>query len=159
MGATNFADDNFGKTVGEAYRKQVDSDCYNFGHSGYTGTLAEKDGYVLIDRPPRVRADRLGDLIFDAEQWMFWLDTGEKYRHAYIKPKAKCKKAWARLNECYPPRGFKQGVMDARDICVTYGEKWGPALAVELSPAEKKERWNGLPRGSKAFMFFGMASC
>jgi len=154
MGATEFADDNFGKTVDEAYNKQVDSDYYNFGHAGYTGTLAEKDGYVLINRPPRIRADRLMDIIIDAERWMFWDGTDEKYRHAYPKPPAKCRKAWYRLCEWYPDR-----VGGAREICNTYGEKWGPALAVELSPAEKKERWNGLPRGSKTFLFFGMASC
>ena len=159
MGATEFAIDNFGKTIGDAYNKQVDSDCYNFGHSGYTGTLAEKDGYVLIDRPNRITAGRLMDTIIDAEQWMFWDDTDEKYRHAYSKPKARCRVAWERLDKWYPPRGFKQGVIDARDICKTYGEKWGPALAVEQSPAEKKKRWNGLPRGSKTFLFFGMASC
>ena len=171
MGATEFADDNFGKTVGDAFNKQCDSDQYNFGHSGYTGTLAEKDGFVLLNRPPRIRADRLKDIIIDAERWMCWADTDEKYRHAYTKPPAKCRKAWERLNEWYHPVTGETvpweyslpdrlyvGV-DARDICKTYGEKWGPALAVELSPAEKKERWNGLPRGSKAFLFFGMASC
>tara|TARA_Y100001949_G_scaffold146661_1_gene130288 strand:- start:194 stop:697 length:504 start_codon:yes stop_codon:yes gene_type:complete len=167
MGATEFAIDNFGKTVGDAYNKQVDSDHYEHGHSGYTGTLAEKDGFVLIDRPTRITAGRLMDTIIDAEQWMFWLYTDEKCRYAYIKPKAKCKKAWARLNEWFPsnPRTGKFFVEDhaygvgASDICRLYGEKWGPALAVEQSPAEKKARWNDLPRGSKTFLFFGMASC
>ena len=163
MGATEFADDNFGKTVGDAYNKQVDSDHYNFGHSGYTGTLAEKDGYVLIDRPPRIRADRLKDIIFDAERWLFWLETDEKYRHAYTEPEAKCRKAWERLSEWYPyvhPMFHPMVYGYSADrICKLYEDKWGPALAVELSPAEKKERWNGLPRGSKTFLFFGMASC
>ena len=157
MGATEFAIDNVGKTVGDAYNKQVHSDHYNIGHSGYTGTLAEKDGYVLIDRPPRIRAVRLMDIIIDAERWMFWLDTDEKYRHAYQQPPAKCRKAWERLNLLCTPG--QRDVVGSRDLCQLYGEKWGPALAVELSPAEKKERWNGLPRGSKAFLFFGMASC
>lgn len=154
MGATEFAIDNTGKTAGEAYDTQVDSDRYNFGHSGYTGTMAEKDGFVLIDRPTRIRASRLMDTIVDAEQWAFWVDTDEKYRHVYTKPKARCEKAWYRLCEWYPDR-----VGGARDICKTYGEKWGPALAVEQSPAEKKERWSGLPRGTKTFLFFGMAPC
>ena len=160
MGATEFAIDNFGKDLNDAYNKQVTSDRYNFGHSGYTGTLAEKDGCVLIDRPPRITAGRLVDTIIDAEQWMFWMDTDEKYRHAYAKPKAGCRQAGERLNEWYHPvRGFKQGAIDARGICNTYGEKWGPALAVEQSPAEKKKRWSDLPRGTKTFLFFGMASC
>jgi len=153
MGATEFFIDNFGKTVNEAYRKQVDHDFYEHGHGGYTGTLAEKDGFILITRPPRIRADRLKDLIIDAEQWMYWMDTDEKYRgQVYTEPKAKCRKAWYQLIEKYPAGG-------ARNICKTYGEKWGPALAVEQSPAEKKARWNDLPRGSKTFLFFGMASC
>ena len=99
------------------------------------------------------------DTIIDAEQWMFWMDTDEKYRHAYAKPKAGCRQAWERLNAWYPPRGFKQGVMDARDLCKIYDDKWGPALAVEQSPAEKQKRWSDLPRGSKTFLFFGLASC
>jgi hypothetical protein len=151
MGATEFAIDNVGKTVGDAFDKQATSDQYNFGHSGYTGTLAEKDGFVLIDRPPRITAGRLMDTIIDATDWLFWLDTDEKYQHAYAKPKAKCQKAWQRLQQWYPG--------GARRICETYDDKWGPALAVEQSPAEKKERWSGLPRGTKTFLFFGMASC
>jgi len=158
MGATEFAIDNVGKDTGDAFDKQVASDRYNFGHSGYTGTMAEKDGFVLINRPPRITAGRLMDTIIDATQWMFWLDTDEKYRHAYAKPKARCRDAWERLNKWYPDRtGRRPG--GARDICNTYDEKWGPALAVEQSPAEKKERWKGLPRGTKTFLFFGMASC
>jgi len=165
MGATEFAIDNVGKTVGDAYNKQVDSDHWEHGHSGYTGTLAEKDGFVLIARRPRITAGRMMDTIIDAEQWMFWLDTDEKYRHAYAKPKARCRDAWQRLCQWYPDRGtvHESGAihvgMNARDICGVYGEKWGPALAVEQSPAEKKERWSGLPRGTKTFLFFGMASC
>ncbi len=159
MGACDFSIDNFGPNLGAAYHKQVNSDQYNFGHAGYTGTLAEKDGVILIDRPPRITAGRLVDTIVDARQWMFWLDTDEKYQHLYAKPKARCRGAWDRLNNWYPPRGFKQGVMDARDLCKIYDDKWGPALAVEQSPAEKQKRWSDLPRGSKTFLFFGLASC
>ena len=160
MGACDFSIDNFGPNLGAAYHKQVNSDQYNFGHAGYTGTLAEKDGVGLIVRPPRITAGRLVDTIIAAEQWKFWMDTDEKYRHAYAKPKAGCRQAWERLNEWYHPvRGFKQGAIDARGICNTYGEKWGPALAVEQSPAEKKKRGSDLPRGTKTFLFFGLASC
>ena len=150
MGATEFAIDNTGKTVGEAYDTQVDSDHWEHGHSGYTGTLAEKDGFVLIKRPTRITAGRLMDTIIDAEQWMFWLDTDEKYRHVYTKPPAKCRKAWDRLCGWFPyvhplfhPMVYGYG---ADRICQLYGDKWGPALAVEQSPAEKKERWSDLPR-------------
>jgi hypothetical protein len=156
MGATEFAIDNVGKTIAEAYEKQVTSDRYNFGHAGYTGTLAEKDGFVLIDRPPRITAGRMMDTITDATQWLFWLDTDEKYRHAYAKPKARCRQAWQRLQQWQTQQ---VGWGDARRICEIYDDKWGPALAVEQSPAEKKERWKGLPRGTKTFLFFGMASC
>jgi hypothetical protein len=159
MGATEFAIDNTGKTVGEAYDTQVDSDHYEHGHSGYTGTLAEKDGFVLIKRPTRITAGRLMDTIIDAEQWMFWLGTDEKYRHVYTKPKAKCRVAWDRLCGWYPVGPPFTSAPTARGICDIYGEKWGPALAVEQSPAEKKERWSGLPRGTKTFLFFGMAPC
>ena len=152
MGACDFSIDNFGPNLGAAYHKQVDSDQYNFGHAGYTGTLAEKDGVIEIDRPPRITAGRLMDTIVDASQWYFWLDTDEKYQHLYAKPKVRCRDAYYRLRKWYP-------TAHAHDIIKTYDDKWGPALAVEQSPAEKKKRWSDLPRGSKTFLFFGMASC
>ena len=152
MGATEFAIDNFGPTLGDAYNKQVGSDHYDYGHSGYTGTTAEKDGVIEIDRPPRITAGRVMDTVRDASQWYFWLETDEKYQHLHVRPKVRCRDAYYRLREWYP-------TAHAHDIIKTHDDKWGPALAVEQSPAEKKKRWNGLPRGSKTFLFFGMASC
>ena len=101
-----------GKTVGEAYDTQVDSDRYEHGHSGYTGTLAEKDGYVLIKRPTRITAGRLMDTIIDAEQWAFWVGTPEKYRHAYAKPKARCRHAWERLDKWFPEAKQASDILD-----------------------------------------------
>lgn len=160
MGASEFAIDNFGRNLSEAYNKQVDSDYYDHGHAGYTGTLVEKDGLIELKRPPRITAKRLSDTIAEAAHWWWWAyDTEEKYQHLHDKPSAKYRQAWDRLNEWFPPRGFKQGFMDADDICRLYDDKWGPAFAIEQSPAEKKKRWHDLPRGSKTFLFFGNASC
>ena len=159
MGATDFQIDNFGKDLNEAYNKQVKSDYYDFGHSGYTGTMVECDGLIELDRPPRITAIRLMETIQDAVQWWWWAEGDLKYRQAGDKPKAECRHAWERLSQWFPPRGFKQGFMDADDICRLYDDKWGPAFGVEQSPAEKKARWHDLPRGSKTFLFFGSAAC
>lgn len=63
MGAEVFFHATEGKTVDEAFRKAVDEACYDYGHAGYTGTIAEKDSYVVIkcpkDRKPQEYADSL----------------------------------------------------------------------------------------------------
>jgi hypothetical protein len=158
MGACEFAIDNIGKTVAEAFDQPVESARFNYGHAGYTGTMAEKDGFVLIDRPPRITADRLMATIIDATQWAFWLDTAEKYRHVYTKPEKRCEKAWDRLCKWFPHGEYYGPTRSAESLCKHYDDKWGPAIAVEQSPAEKKERWKNIPRGSKTFLFFGLAS-
>lgn len=48
MGANKFASVAKGKDADEAFRKAVEQAEYEYGHRGYTGTIAEKDDYVLV---------------------------------------------------------------------------------------------------------------
>lgn len=63
MGAETFFQRATGKTAKEAFNNAVDSAAYDHGHSGYTGTIAEKNEFVIIDVPdgvdPRVHANQL----------------------------------------------------------------------------------------------------
>jgi len=45
MGASFFTTISHGNTIGEAFDEAVRRAQYDHGHSGYTGTIAEKPGY------------------------------------------------------------------------------------------------------------------
>lgn len=52
MGAEYFETRAVGKTAREAFKAARDEAFYDHGHSGYTGTIAEKPGYKMVDRLP-----------------------------------------------------------------------------------------------------------
>ena len=172
MGAIELSVDCIGKTVDEAYKDQVDHDLYEYGHGGYTGTLAEKDGFILIPRPPRYTAEKVEATFWLADSYYWWLEWGSRPE---TRPAKGGKAALDLLKKWYP-----KGDLDARGrgagmtmqswmvgglivdweylLRSVLDEKWGPALAIEQSPAERKRRWNNLPRGHKTWTFFGLAS-
>lgn len=156
MGAADFYNEGLGKTPEEAFGATRDRAAWEHGHGGYTGTIAEKYDFMLIERPARVTARALVDTIAQA-----WSDE----------------KAKAKLAKWYPHTHER--------IFATYDDKWGPCLAVEADPAltkKVKERYEGLrastyhtdmrgreipgsrkklgpsARGQKVYVFFGTAS-
>jgi hypothetical protein len=50
MGANTFVQSARGKTAKDAFVNAVQDACYEYGHGGYTGTLAEKHSYVMIGK-------------------------------------------------------------------------------------------------------------
>lgn len=48
MGAETFFVEASGKTAEMAFSKAVEEARYDFGHRGYTGTIAEKGDFVMI---------------------------------------------------------------------------------------------------------------
>lgn len=48
MGATNFACIGRGKDANEAFSSAREDALYEHGHGGYTGSIAEKDGFKLV---------------------------------------------------------------------------------------------------------------
>jgi hypothetical protein len=63
MGALTFETDAEGADVAKAFQAAVDQALYDHGHSGYTGTIAEKDSYVVIESTPMTpeAAEELAD--------------------------------------------------------------------------------------------------
>lgn len=57
MGGTTFECTAQGATVQEAFDAAVKQAQYDHGHSGYTGTIAECDGFVVITLGPLTLAD------------------------------------------------------------------------------------------------------
>jgi len=49
MGATNFVTKSKGKTAMESFKKAIKEAQWEHGHGGYTGTIAEKDSFIMID--------------------------------------------------------------------------------------------------------------
>lgn len=65
MGSDNFMIRVLGKNPKDAFLKAVEEARYEYGNRGYTGTIAEKDSFVVIERPkckdPHVFAEELMD--------------------------------------------------------------------------------------------------
>jgi len=51
MGALEFEIEATGDTPEEAFKRAVENALYWHGHCGYTGTIAEKDSFILIPVP------------------------------------------------------------------------------------------------------------
>ena len=51
MGADVFYNQSKGKTAKEAFDAAQEEAWYEYGHRGYTGTIAEKDSFTMIDLP------------------------------------------------------------------------------------------------------------
>ena len=52
MGAEQFECTSNLPFIEDAFRACVDQACYDYGHRGYTGTIAEKAEYVIIQKDP-----------------------------------------------------------------------------------------------------------
>lgn len=65
MGASDFYHKASGKNAQEAFDKAVEEALYEYGHRGYTGTIAEKGCFAVIpvpaDEKPYEYAQRLMD--------------------------------------------------------------------------------------------------
>jgi len=68
MGAETFFHTALGKTAKEAFRMAVKDSEYEYGHRGYTGTIAEKDSFVFVAQktfPDRDSAMDYADKLID----------------------------------------------------------------------------------------------
>lgn len=52
MGAQVFSSTASGKDAKEAFTNAVQQAQYDYGHAGYSGTIAEKDSYVIVSDKP-----------------------------------------------------------------------------------------------------------
>lgn len=53
MGASEFLTDHEGGDVNEAFDQAYRQAKWEHGHGGYTGSLAEKDSFIIVDQKPR----------------------------------------------------------------------------------------------------------
>lgn len=152
MGATTFTTVAAGKTADDAYNAAVRDALYWHGHGGYTGTIAEKGGYVEFPLPARVTADRLVETVWRAEQEQ-WEAEGAARRGEKPAPTPNL----ALLEKWY-------GKATAARLLSATDDKWGPAVAVRLGKTEGDDHVPRTPTGKRkagyaVYMFFGWASC
>ena len=67
MGAEVFFTNWRAKTAKEAFREATEQACYDFGHAGYSGTIAEKDGFVVIPLPEGEKAEAFAGGLIDEQ--------------------------------------------------------------------------------------------
>lgn len=103
MGADNFAQTVTGcKTASEAFDYAVEQAEYAYGHAGYTGTIAEKDSFVVVTPPEGVTAK---------QAFQYW-DLGEWGDNRF--------------------RFSVEQRIALDTIAGEFDDKWGPALAIKL---------------------------
>lgn len=173
MGGTNFTDVALGRTPEDAYRAACEEARYMHGHGGYTGTIAEKSGFVQFDLKPRTDPFKVDRLIWDAEQALWYeQDPDSEWTH---KPTAAQRNAlkWLRerVTRVTPkprPRGAFVGYSNPRPrdtvehLFSVYGDKWGPAVCLEVTgqrATKIKEQHGRKGTRDKVYLFFGIASC
>jgi hypothetical protein len=74
MGSCDFTQTAKGKTAHEAFTNAVSQAQYDYGHAGYTGTIAEKNDFIEIPVPsdfmphekdPKIRVTSYADKLMD----------------------------------------------------------------------------------------------
>lgn len=79
MGATTFSAIGIGMTAKEAFKQAREDAFYNHGHSGYSGTIAEKNSFVMITVPPETDPFKFADQLIDDDDPRInkkWGDAG-----------------------------------------------------------------------------------
>lgn len=165
MGATTFSQHGLGKTPEAAFRAAQEHAAYMHGHGGYTGTLAEKGSYVLFKLPPRCTADKVIKLIHEMEDFqsiaylrgdLQWArnKTDLRQREAEIRKEERKQASFWRKNAALEKL--------LKGIRPVYDDKWGPAVALEITGSKaaeiKKQRGRGGTH-DRVFLFCGWASC
>ena len=65
MGSESFSHQAEGKSAKDAFQKARKQALYDRGHDGYTGTIAEKDAFIMIELPKGQEAEAYADKLID----------------------------------------------------------------------------------------------
>jgi len=78
MGAANFYCTSSGPTVQEAFTDAVREAQWEYGHGGYTGTIAEKSSFTMASNKPlsSEEANHLANLLMDTDYKDKWGPAG-----------------------------------------------------------------------------------
>lgn len=150
MGAEQFEIEANGKDVKEAFRHASDAAFYDYGHAGYTGTIAEKDSAYLIPTPSGTKAWDVKDVIETAQGWNqtvhVWPTQTAEQQAKQIEVHQDSKEAFQKVVKWF-------GHDEAEKIVTMSDDKWDSAIAIELTDDEQPKN-----DGERWFLFFGWAS-
>ena len=68
MGAEVFYNRAKGTSAKDCFRDEYENACYEHGHGGYSGTLAEKGSYTMSEKPAEIDADEWYDMVEDFDE-------------------------------------------------------------------------------------------
>jgi hypothetical protein len=141
MGATTFTDAQVGTTADEAFRAAVRGAQYEYGHGGYTGTIAEKSSFTFFGAlPAGCSLDEVVELLLDTEACDYDREAGT------FTPNAEARAAIAELERLFPGQ--------AQRLAGAFPDKWGPAICFEDATTASERSTS-----DRKFYFCGWASC
>lgn len=150
MGATEFLTEQEGSSMGEAFLRAVEDAHYWHGHSGYTGTIAEKPGAETFHVPVTALTDEpdtsVPQRVALAMAWWYYasIGTGGETVDPFQQPPEPAE--WTqRARRDAQTLSERMGISTWKRMCDLYHEKWSEAVAFEVD----KGRW----------VFCGLASC
>jgi len=151
MGAANFRNIEVATDAKTAFSRARENAQWEFGHGGYTGTIAEKYDFVYCGKLGYNDDGKVENFIHDVLDASYekWDDKTKSWR---VDPKAK-EKAIERI-----PERLRKQVLKAAPI---YDDKWGPAVCFKLTgkrAKEWKERFGRKGTHDSVYLFTGMAS-
>ncbi|KKN43911.1 hypothetical protein LCGC14_0698600 [marine sediment metagenome] len=106
MGAEQFESQCIAETAEDAFNRCVSQALYDYGHAGYTGTIAEKSDYTEVRVPEGL----------DLDTFLKWSAELE----------------WGDVKDKIPPHHMAA----VERAAAIYDDKWGPALCVQDPPTE-----------------------
>lgn len=151
MGAASFRSINAGDTAADAFDQAVAEALHEYGHGGYTGTIAEKDGFILVPLPAGVEAEAVVSALALAQ----FADSD------YATDQEEAAVATAFLAQHFGhAKSQRARLLNAQKMQDAYLNKWGPALCFKLRPPEIVQwgKYNTLPHHQDVYMFAGTAS-
>lgn len=139
-----------GKELYPAFIQLTNDRAYDYGHAGYTGTLAEKYEVTLVgDLPSRWTPDKFMLMAQRYEDWQTFGKWTEYLSYdRWIEHSAK-------------PRMSAKAEAVVAKFVAQGSDKWGPAVAVEIKGAQLKHLRSANPfvkRGSRAWVVGGWCS-
>lgn len=162
MGATNFSQTAWGKDANAAFRTATDEARYSCGHEGYTGTIAEKTDFHLVNlKDLGLSRDRFFKALRACEDAEYaeaeardTIDRRTKREQAKIDTKAR--RAKIRFEKLAGDRAYS-----IRQLARMVDNKWGAAVAIEITGKAAKElrdRYGLKGKKIRFYNFFGTAS-
>lgn len=146
MGAAQFTEVSHGASAAEAFNRAKEAAYWEHGHGGYTGTIAEKPGFVTIKNhfaAGGVSAEKLAEKIASADMHVNSTFGGREGQAAYLSLVK------------------KYGRQVANEIVEVYTDKWGPCVAIPVTgkmEADYRKANDLVGKQTQVWLFCGWAS-